>query len=417
LSPDAGAMWVPRMKWTDRKTILWPIAICVLGIVCFPANPLVFAGIIKTDLYPALFAVGWIVWGIGMTLVMAAIVMFPRRGGVPKGKSFVHTTKLVDTGIYAIVRHPQYLGGVLSIFLTTLLWYPHWLFAVLGIIGALAVYWSARDEDKRLIEKYGANYIDYMSRVPRLNIILGIMRALRHRHFRNGTEVMKSVQNELRDFKDHLREGLLKFTRKAFQMLPVMPGPKVLDIGCGSGVPTIELARLSGGEVTGVDINQVELDRLAKKIRDSRLSSKVKIANLSMLNLGFPEGSFDIIWTEGAIAVMGFGRGIKDWRRFLRSGGYLVIHDDLGGLKEKLELVPRRGYELIGHFVIGEETWWNEYYAPLDKKLDEIRSRHAGDKRIVELLSSDQREVDGFKKDPERYCSVFFVLKKTLQMD
>jgi SAM-dependent methyltransferase len=194
-----------------------------------------------------------------------------------------------------------------------------------------------------------------------------------------------------------------------------MPGPKVLDIGCGSGVPTIELARLSGGEVTGIDIDQVQLDRLAEKIRGLGLSGRVKIANRSMLNLGFPEGSFDIIWTEGAIAVMGFGKGIKDWRRFLRAGGYLVVHDDLRGLEEKLKQIPRCGYELIGHFIISEETWWNEYYAPLDKKLDEIRSRYANDRRVVELLSSDQREVDGFKKDHERYRSAFFVLKKTLR--
>jgi len=169
------------MKWTDRKIVVWHIAISVLGVACFPANPLVFAGIVKTNFYPVLFVLGWIVWGIGMALVMAPIIMFPRHGGVPKGKSFVHTTKLVETGIYAVVRHPQYLGGILSIFITTLIWYPHWLFAVLGITGALVVYWSTLDEDKRLIEHYGANYIDYMRRVPRMNIITGIIRILRHK--------------------------------------------------------------------------------------------------------------------------------------------------------------------------------------------------------------------------------------------
>jgi protein-S-isoprenylcysteine O-methyltransferase Ste14 len=111
-----------------------------------------------------------------MVLVMAPMVMFPRRGGVPKGKSFVHTTQLVDTGIYAVVRHPQYLGGILSIFISTSLFYPHWLFAVLGIPGAIILYWSAREEEKGLMERFGSDYRTYMEGVPRMNLILGIMR-------------------------------------------------------------------------------------------------------------------------------------------------------------------------------------------------------------------------------------------------
>ena len=93
----------------------------ILCIVCFPANPLVLAGVLETNFYPALFIVGWVIWAFGMVLVMAPIVVFPRRGGVPKGRSFVNTTRLVDTGIYSLVRHPQYLGGVFAVFITTLL--------------------------------------------------------------------------------------------------------------------------------------------------------------------------------------------------------------------------------------------------------------------------------------------------------
>lgn len=150
----------------------------ILCIVCFPANPLVLTGIIEVESYPALFIIGWVVWVFGMVLVMAPIVMFPRQGGVPKSKSFVNTTRLVDTGIYAIVRHPQYTGGIYAIFLTTFLWYPHWLFGVLGVIGTAVVYMSCREEDHHLIEKFGNDYAAYMKRVPRMNIFLGILRLL-----------------------------------------------------------------------------------------------------------------------------------------------------------------------------------------------------------------------------------------------
>jgi protein-S-isoprenylcysteine O-methyltransferase Ste14 len=164
-----------------RQNILWSTLITILCIVCFPANPLVLTGVIEVKSYVALFIIGWVVWAFGMVLVMAPIVMFPRHGGVAKGKSFANTTRLVDTGIYAAVRHPQYTGGIYAIFLTTFLWYPHWLFGVLGLVGTAVVYMGCREEDQRLIEKFGDAYVDYMKRVPRMNIFLGLSRLLRRR--------------------------------------------------------------------------------------------------------------------------------------------------------------------------------------------------------------------------------------------
>ena len=167
-------------EWT-KKNIFWSTVVTILCIVCFPVNPLILTGVLETSSYPALYIVGWVVWAFGMVLVMAPIVMFPRRGGVAKGKSFVNTTRLVDTGIYAVVRHPQYTGGILAIFLTTLLWYPHWLFGVLGAIGAVAIYMSCREEDQRLIQKFGDGYIRYMQKVPRMNFLVGLIRVIRGR--------------------------------------------------------------------------------------------------------------------------------------------------------------------------------------------------------------------------------------------
>ena len=150
-------------------------------MICFPANPLVLTGVIEVRSHPALVILGGVIWLFGMVLVMAPIIMFPRHGGVPKGKSFVNTTQLVDKGIYAVVRHPQYTGGVYSIFITTILWYPHWLFVLLGAIGIAVIYMSCREEDQRLVQQFGVDYADYMRRVPRMNIFLGIMRLVRQR--------------------------------------------------------------------------------------------------------------------------------------------------------------------------------------------------------------------------------------------
>ena len=163
-------------KW---KNIFWGTLITILGIACFPINPLILTGVVEVESYPVLQTIAWVVWAFGMVLVMAPIVMFPRRGGVPKGKSFVYTTRLVDTGIYAVVRHPQYTGGIYAIFLTNFLVYPHWLFGLLGAIGTVVIYMSCREEDQLLIEKFGNDYSAYMKRVPRTNVFLGILRLLR----------------------------------------------------------------------------------------------------------------------------------------------------------------------------------------------------------------------------------------------
>ena len=165
-------------KW---KNIFWSTLITILGIVCFPANPLVLTGVVEVESYTALSIAGGVVWVFGMVLVMAPIVMFPRRGGVSKGKSFVNTTQLVDTGIYAVVRHPQYTGGIYAIFLTTFLVYPHWLFGVLGVIGVTVLYMGCREEDQRLIDKFGDDYRAYMKRVPGMNIFAGVLRLLRRK--------------------------------------------------------------------------------------------------------------------------------------------------------------------------------------------------------------------------------------------
>jgi len=83
------------MEWTRTKEIWVMTVLTLLCIACFPANPLVLSGALETEYYLPSFIIGWIVWAVGMVLVMAPIIMFPRRGGVAKGKSFVHTSKLV----------------------------------------------------------------------------------------------------------------------------------------------------------------------------------------------------------------------------------------------------------------------------------------------------------------------------------
>jgi protein-S-isoprenylcysteine O-methyltransferase Ste14 len=156
----------------------------ILCIACFPVNPLVLVGLLKPGYYLPSYVLGWIVWAVGMILVMAPIVMFPRRGGVPKGKSFVHTTRLVDTGIYGVVRHPPIFGGNSGSIRCYVAVIPSLAICCLGYRGSSYSLWSTRAEERRLPERFGGDYEAYMQKVPRMNLILGILRLYRRRKTR-----------------------------------------------------------------------------------------------------------------------------------------------------------------------------------------------------------------------------------------
>jgi ubiquinone/menaquinone biosynthesis C-methylase UbiE len=212
--------------------------------------------------------------------------------------------------------------------------------------------------------------------------------------------------------KDLLRERFAKYTRKAFQMLPELDKPAILDIGCGTGVPTLELARLSNGQIIGLDISEPLLDELTKKIEAAGLSNRVKTVKTSLFEMDFPDESFDLIWAEGSIFVIGFEQGLKAWRRLLKLGGFLVVHDEIGNLQKKLEQISRCGYALIGHFIVSADAWWREYYEPLEKRILELRVEYTDDEEALKVLEKEQQEVDMVKRTPKQFGSVFFVMRK-----
>ena len=213
--------------------------------------------------------------------------------------------------------------------------------------------------------------------------------------------------------KDRLRENLTKYTKKAFQMLPELDNPTILDVGCGTGVPTMELARLGNGQITGLDISQPLLDELKRKIEAAGLSDRVKTVKSSLFEMAFLDESFDIIWAEGSISVIGFEQGIKEWRRLLKPGRFIVVHDGIDDLTKKLKQIPSCGYVLIGYFTVTEDTWWREYYSPLEKQIQELRIKYSDDSEALDVLDKEQQEVEMFKRNPKMFGSVFFVMQKS----
>ena len=124
---------------------------------------------------------GWVCLWVSGFFGVLPIITFRRRGGVPRGESYIKTTVLVDTGVYAIVRHPQGGTAWLLINLGVMLIAQHWSSVILGLVSMALVYADTFKVDQDCIEKFGDAYRQYMERVPRVNPLLGLIRMLWHK--------------------------------------------------------------------------------------------------------------------------------------------------------------------------------------------------------------------------------------------
>ena len=235
--------------------------------------------------------------------------------------------------------------------------------------------------------------------------------------------------------KDMPRQGSGRdeYTQKAFEMIPVIKQPKILDIGCGPGMQTIKLAKLSDGEIIGIDIFQQYLDQLKVSIEKENLKDRVKAVNQSMFEIKYPEEFFDIIWAEGSIFVIGFEKGLSEWKKYIKPNGYLAVHEmtwlknnppkeisdywenvypEITTIENNLRIIEKCGYKILGYFPLPEDAWWDLYYTPLEKRLKDMRIKFKDNPKAMEMIEEEQLEIDLFRKFNSWYGSVFFVMQK-----
>lgn len=97
---------------------------------------------------------------------------------------------------------------------------------------------------------------------------------------------------------------------------------KILDVGCGAGFLTNELA-LAGHDVSGVDLSGESLE-VAKRF-DKTASVKYQLADA--YGLPFPDGSFDVVCALDFLEhVEDPQRAIAEFSRVLKPGGQFFFH-------------------------------------------------------------------------------------------
>jgi protein-S-isoprenylcysteine O-methyltransferase Ste14 len=133
---------------------------------------------------------GWVLMVFSILLILLAGSEFRKKGRAPKGKSIVNTTVVVDSGIYSVIRHPQYLGFILFVFALVLM-SQHWISISSSILGSILFYRDVLREENMSIAKFGDRYKEYSRKVPRMNLIEGAIRLLDRNKEKNEILISK----------------------------------------------------------------------------------------------------------------------------------------------------------------------------------------------------------------------------------
>ncbi len=190
-----------------------------------------------------------------------------------------------------------------------------------------------------------------------------------------------------------------------------MEKPRLLDLGCGSGLTTIELANLSNGDITGIDIDQTLLNQLNEKIKLRNLTYRIVTIRMDILKNDFLNNYFDLIWEEGVVHLIGFKESFKACNRILKFGGFLVLAQSIKLMNKNQDLITKCGFELIKQLNWAKGCWWTNYYAPLEKKIKEIREGKENS-HILKNINTIEAEIKWIKANPNDSDCAHYILQK-----
>lgn len=173
-----------------------------------------------------------------------------------------------------------------------------------------------------------------------------------------------------------LRSGFLKYTREAYALLPALDQPRILDVGCGSGSATLELARLSGSKVVAIDTDASALAQMQRCIAEAGLGRRVEAINASLYDAAFADESFDLLWEEGVLHLLDSARSLPACRRLLKPGGYLVMHETVAWFEATKEQLRASGFSIASQLLLPKRCWWTDYYALLESRVHALREEH-----------------------------------------
>jgi len=224
-----------------------------------------------------------------------------------------------------------------------------------------------------------------------------------------------------------------KSTRKAFSYLKGLPSePFILDLGCGYGVQTLELARISKGKIIALDNYQPFLDGLLQQAKKEGFDTRVFTKNQSMLEMDFKPETFDVVWSEGAIFVMGFRNGLEKCHQILKNKGFFVvseavlllpnlpkplqifwddIYPEIKDVQGNISLIEKEGFTVVSHFTL-PKLCWTDFYSQMNKEIAKLKRKYPNDNNALCVFEKCEKESTMYDMYSDYYGYEFFIMQK-----
>ena len=222
-------------------------------------------------------------------------------------------------------------------------------------------------------------------------------------------------------------------TQRALELCRDLPDePAVLDLGCGAGGQTLHLAALTRGSIVALDSHAPSIERLRTTVDAQGLSERVRPVVGDMADPGLPDGSFDLVWSEGALYNLGLERALAVCKKLLRPSGYVAFTDavwrkddpppeiaasfedypTMGNVADALAVIDAAGLSVVGHFTLPDEAWWDDFYTPMERRIEVLRGKYAGDAEAIAVLDELADEPRRHRRYSEWYAYEFFVAQR-----
>jgi SAM-dependent methyltransferase len=228
--------------------------------------------------------------------------------------------------------------------------------------------------------------------------------------------------------------GSVESTLKALSFIENLGKQSVIaDLGCGTGGQTMTLAQHTIGELIGLDLFPGFIDRFNENAANLNLQDRVKGIVGSMDELPFQAEELDLIWSEGAIYNIGFERGVNEWRKYLKTGGYIAVSEaswftderpaeindfwneaypEIDTIPAKITQLQKAGYIPVAAFCLPEYCWTDVFYKPQVEAQKHFKEKYPDNQNVIELLDNLNHEEKMYHQYKAYYGYVFYIGRK-----
>ncbi len=228
--------------------------------------------------------------------------------------------------------------------------------------------------------------------------------------------------------------GSKEVTLKALSFIEnINKNSLIADIGCGTGGQTMTIAQNTKATVLGIDLSPIFIDIFNKNIKKQNLAKRVKGEIASMDKLNFEKESLDLIWAEGSIYNIGFKKGLKEWHKFLKQGGYIAISEaswfteerpeeierfwkdaypEIDTISKKISQMQKSGYVPMASFILPESCWIDNFYKPQASIQEKFLKKYPDNEAVKSFIESERHEAKLYEKYKDFYGYVFYIGKK-----